>query len=386
MDLYVKKTRWKLFLLLLGTVIAIISILYSNFITERLAQEERKKVELWAEAMKRLTSEETGSEGIEFIFKVIENNETIPVIVTNENGEVVFFRNIDSTIVSDSVKLKKELMEMLSNQRPIEIIVTDTIKQYVFYKESILLQQLKIFPFIQLFLIIIFIGLSYYAFSTTRRAEQNMVWVGMSKETAHQLGTPIFSLRGWIELLKTEENVSIEVVKEIEKDVDKLELIAKRFSKVGSAPELKKENVVEIVKNTFDYFKLRTSKKIKFDILTDKDEIFAYVNEVLFSWVLENIVKNSIDAMPEGGVIKAIVFDSKNKIIIDIEDTGKGIPKNKQKSIFKPGFSSKKRGWGLGLSLSKRIVENYHKGKIFVKYSEISKGTVMRIILKKPSV
>ncbi len=381
MDLYVRKTRWKLFLLILGAVIAVISILYSNYITEKLALEEKKKVELWAEAMKRLTSEDAESQDIEFIFKVIENNETIPVIVTDEEGKMVFYRNIDSSIVEDSVKLRKEILEMAESHEPIEILVTSDIKQYVFYKDSILLQQLKIFPFIQLFLIVVFIGLSYYAFSTTRRAEQNLVWVGMSKETAHQLGTPIFSLRGWIELLKAEENINPEIINELEKDVDKLELIAERFSKVGSAPELKKTDVVSIINKTFEYLQPRTSKKIKFELLSEKDKIYAELNEMLFSWVLENVMKNSIDAMPGGGEIKVTVFEHKGNVVIDIKDTGHGIPKNKHKAVFKPGFSSKKRGWGLGLSLSKRIIEEYHKGKIFVKYSEPGKGTVMRIVL-----
>jgi signal transduction histidine kinase len=381
MDLYVRKNRRKLFLLIMGAIIAVISILYSNYITERLAQEEKKKVELWAEAMKRLTSENAESQDIEFIFKVIENYETIPVIVTDEEGKMVFYRNVDSSIVADSVKLKKEIMEMEASHEPIEILVTSDIKQYVFYKDSILLQQLKIFPFIQLFLIVVFIGLSYYAFSTTRRAEQNLVWVGMSKETAHQLGTPIFSLKGWVELLKTDENVNPEIAKELEKDVNKLELIAERFSKVGSAPELRKKDVVRIINKTIDYLRPRTSKKIKFELLVEKDRIDANVNEMLFSWVLENIMKNSIDAMPNGGEIKITVFNHKGKVVIDVKDTGIGIPKNKHKAVFKPGFSSKKRGWGLGLSLSKRIIEEYHKGKIFVKSSEPGKGTVIRIIL-----
>ncbi len=381
MDLYVRKTRWKLFLLIMGAIIAVISILYSNYITGKLALEEKKKVELWAEAMKRLTSEEAQSQDIEFIFKVIENNETIPVIVTDEEGKMVFYRNIDSSIVEDSVKLREEILEMAESHEPIEIQVTSDIKQYVFYKESILLQQLKIFPFIQLFLIVVFIGLSYYAFSTTRRAEQNLVWVGMSKETAHQLGTPIFSLRGWVELLRMEDNINPEIIREMEKDVDKLELIAERFSKVGSAPELKKTDVIGIVRKTFEYLQPRTSKKIKFELLSEKDKIYAHLNEMLFSWVLENVMKNSIDAMPGGGEIKVTVFEHKGNVVIDIKDTGHGIPKNKHKAVFKPGVSSKKRGWGLGLSLSKRIIEEYHKGKIFVKYSEPGKGTVIRIVL-----
>ena len=382
MDVYITKTRWKLFLLLLGSIIAIISIVYSNYIAEKLADEERKKVELWAEAMKRLTASNPSGEDIDFIFKVIENNETIPVIVVDEKGKVIFFRNVDSTIVNDKPKLNKELKEMAESHQPIEIQVTEEIKQYVLFKDSILLQQLRIFPYVQLLLILVFIGLSYYAFSTTRRAEQNRVWVGLSKETAHQLGTPIFSLRGWVDLLKTEPDIDQYVVSELEKDVYRLQLIAERFSKVGSLPELKPLNMVEVVSRSVDYMKPRAAKNVDIEIKSSSDKIFAPANETLFSWVLENLLKNSIDAMTSSGKITIFVTKHKDKIFIDVSDTGKGIPKNKHKTIFKPGYSTKARGWGLGLSLAKRIIEEYHNGKIFVKESEPGKGTTIRIVLK----
>ncbi len=383
MDLYVKKNRWKLFLLLLGAIIGIISILYSNYITSRLADEEKKKVELWAEAMKRLTSSNDEQHDIDFVFKVIENNTTIPVVVVDTANNLIFYRNIDSVIVTNKNKLKKELEEMASVHDPIEINVTQDIKQYVYYKNSVLLQQLKIFPYLQLFLIIVFIGLSYYAFSTTRRAEQNQVWVGLSKETAHQLGTPISSLSGWVELLKMDENIDKHVISELDKDVKRLELIANRFSKVGSKPSLKPINIVDIISNTIDYLKPRVSVKVNFNLDIPKNEILIPVNEVLFSWVLENIIKNSIDAMPNGGEISIKIKEDENNVVIDIKDTGTGIPKKQQKSIFKPGYTTKTRGWGLGLSLAKRIIEIYHQGKIFVKSSIPGQGTIMRIMLRK---
>jgi signal transduction histidine kinase len=382
MDIYIKKTRWKLLLLLVGAGIVIVSILYSNYIAEKLAYEEQKKVELWAEAMKRLTSSNPNEEDIDFIFKVIENNETIPVIVVDKKGKVVFFRNVDSTIVNNKSKLDKELEEMASSHQPIEIQVTEEIKQYVLFKDSILLQQLRIFPYVQLFLIIVFIALSYYAFSTTRRAEQNRVWVGLSKETAHQLGTPIFSLRGWVDLLKTEPNIDQYVISELEKDVYRLQLIADRFSKVGSLPELKPLNIVEVVSRSVDYMKPRAAKNVDIEINASSDKIIAPANETLFSWVLENLLKNSIDAISSTGKIVINISQNKNKIYIDVVDNGKGIPKNKHKTIFKPGYSTKSRGWGLGLSLAKRIIEEYHRGKIFVKESEPGKGTTIRIVLK----
>lgn len=371
-------------MLILGLLIAAASLFYTNRLAKKLGDEEKKKVELWGEAMKVLTEATNPDADINFVFKVIENNETIPVIVTNDSGEVVFTRNIDSTKVNDKEFISRELLEMKDQHDPIEIKVTDTVKQFVFYKDSILLQKLKWFPFVQLILVLLFIGLAYYAFSYTRKAEQNQVWIGLSKETAHQLGTPISSLNAWLELLKAELGKPSTNLDELQKDVERLELIADRFSKIGSVPELKYVNFYNLINESISYLQKRVSERITFyvDFKADKN-LKVPVSPTLISWVFENIMKNAADAIAGQGIIRIVVSDSTQIIYVDFEDNGKGMPKAYHKTIFKPGFTTKKRGWGLGLSLSKRIVEVYHRGKIFVKVSDINKGTTIRVVLKK---
>ncbi len=254
---------------------------------------------------------------------------------------------------------------------------------YVYFRESTLLRNLHIYPFIQLFVIVIFIIIAYFAFAASQRAEQNQVWVGMSKETAHQLGTPISSLMAWIELLRL-QNVDENLVKEFEKDTQRLEKITERFSKIGAKPELLLTNVAEVLSSTVAYLKTRSSSKIKFETsFAETDVIEVPLNAALFSWVIENLCKNAIDAIDNHGTISILLKEKDNQVYIDITDTGKGIHKSQFKTIFQPGFSTKRRGWGLGLSLAKRIIENYHSGKIFIKWSEIGKGTTFRIILNK---
>ncbi len=384
MNIYSRKVKWKISLLILGLLIAVASLLYTNRLAKKLGEEEKKKVELWSEAMKVLTEATNPDADINFVFKVIENNETIPVIVTNDSGEVVFTRNIDSTKVDDKEFITRELLEMKKQHDPIEIKVTDTVKQFVFYKDSILLQKLKWFPFIQLILVLLFIGLAYYAFSYTRKAEQNQVWIGLSKETAHQLGTPISSLNAWLELLKVEMGKPSTNLDELQKDIERLELIADRFSKIGSVPELKYVNFNNLINESISYLQKRISEHITFfvDFKPDKS-LEIPVSPTLISWVFENIIKNAADAIAGQGIIRIIVSDNTQIIYVDFEDNGKGVPKAYHKTIFKPGFTTKKRGWGLGLSLSKRIVEVYHHGKIFVKASDMNKGTTIRVVLKK---
>ncbi len=384
MNIYLRKVRWKISLLILGLLIAGASLYYTNRLAKKLGDEEKKKVELWAEAMKVLTESTNPEADINFVFKVIENNETIPVIVTNDSGEVVFTRNIDSTKVDNKEFIHRELLEMKDQHEPIILKVTDKVKQFVFYKDSILLQKLKWFPFIQLVLVVMFLGLAYYAFSYTRKAEQNQVWIGLSKETAHQLGTPISSLNAWLELLRAEMEKPSENLAELQKDVERLELIADRFSKIGSIPELININFYDLIHKSISYLQKRVSERITFFVDFNADKSLEIpVSPTLISWVFENIMKNAADAIAGQGIIRITVSDSTQIIYIDFEDNGKGMPKSVHKAIFKPGFTTKRRGWGLGLSLSKRIVEVYHHGKIFVKVSDVNKGTTFRVVLKK---
>ncbi len=382
MNIYSNKKKWKLLLFIVAVIIGLISIYYTTTLVNKLSHEERKKVELWAEGMKQLADVTDLNQNVGFVFKVIENNETVPVIVTDTTGKILFFRNLDSLRVSDDKYMKKELAVMKEENKPIIINVTDEITQYVYYENSLLLKKLFYYPFIQIGVIFLFILVSYLAFSASRKAEQNQVWVGLSKETAHQLGTPTSSLLAWVELLKTNPE-SNEIAKEVEKDVKRLELITERFSKIGSMPVLESSNIVDTVNYALDYIERRISKKIIVKKDFSQNEIYAKINEPLFEWVLENLCKNAVDAMESEGVLTINVVDNNQFVYVDVKDTGKGIPKTKFKTVFSPGFTTKKRGWGLGLSLTKRIIEEYHNGKIFVKRSELSKGTTFRIVLGK---
>jgi len=381
LNIYSKKQVYKYLLLIVAILIGILSLLYTNRLINKLSIEERKKVELWAEGMKRLTETDNPNQDYNFIFKVIENNETIPVIVVDSTDEIIFYRNLDSLKAKNPEYLKSILSEMKKDKEPIKIKISENYYQTIYYEDSVLLKQLFYYPFIELFVIFLFIFVAYLAFSSTRKAEQNQVWVGMSKETAHQLGTPISSLLAMIELLKL-KNTEPQLIDEINKDVKRLEKITERFSKIGATPKLENNNITETLTNSINYIKTRSSKKIKF-VFDKTDEIIIPHNIPLFEWVIENLCKNSIDAMNGEGEIKITVTDNYQHIYIDICDTGKGVPKSKFKAVFNPGYTTKKRGWGLGLSLTKRIIENYHKGKIFIKSSEINKGTCFRIVLKK---
>jgi len=382
LNIYSNKKKWKFILFLVAVVIGLISIYYTTTLVNKLSHEERKKVELWAEGMKQLADVTDLNQNVGFIFEVIENNETVPVIVTDSTGNILFFRNLDSLKVSDEKYMKKELAIMKKENKPIMIKVTDDITQFVYYENSLLLKKLFYYPFIQIGVIFLFILVSYLAFSASRKAEQNQVWVGLSKETAHQLGTPTSSLLAWVELLKTNKD-SHDIANEVEKDVKRLELITERFSKIGSMPVLESSNIVETVNYALEYIEKRISKKIIVEKEFSQEEIFARINAPLFEWVLENLCKNAVDAMESEGTLTINVVDNNQFIYVDVKDTGRGIPKIKFKTVFSPGFTTKKRGWGLGLSLTKRIIEEYHKGKIFIKRSELNKGTTFRIVLNK---
>ena len=501
MDIYLRKKRWKWFLFAAALIIVAASIYYTSILVEEIRKDERKNVEIWADAIHRkadlvnftnklfeqIKVEErhragtlaeaqrriitaTSSEDLDFFLGIIAENTSIPVVQTDEEGNIVSARNVlfnidtvkkfegaikqefsvyppiivryfqnrkiylyykDSHIFSDiktvlddlirsffsevvinsasvpvivtdstrhkiievgnipmkkphdSATIYRTLKSMAANTTPIKVNLAETGTRYIFYEDSVLLTQLKYYPVVQFFVIGLFLLTAYLMFSYARRSEQNQVWVGMAKETAHQLGTPLSSMIAWVELLKL-KGLDDETVSEIEKDVMRLETITDRFSKIGSAARLEKTNITKVIYNTIDYMRSRISPRVEFEISPGSStEIIAPINLHLFEWVIENLCKNAVDAMDGKGRLFIELTEDVDHIHIDITDTGKGIPKGRFKTIFHPGFTSKSRGWGLGLTLSKRIIENYHAGKIFVKTSVLNKGTTFRIILKK---
>lgn len=384
MRVYEQKLRWKRLLFLVAIGIGALSLWYTNKLVNKLASEEEKKVLLWANATKQLINANENTD-INFLLDIIKDNTTIPVILVDNDSNIIANRNLDSTKVDDPKYLKKQLGVMKEEHEPIKILYDEANKKYnyLYYRNSLILTQLKQYPYYQLSVIALFVLVAYLAFSYSRKSEQNQVWVGMSKETAHQLGTPISSLNGWINLLRdTDEAGKEEILQEFEKDVKRLELITERFSKIGSAPILQAENITQVMNRAIDYLKNRTSSQVAYSIHANDPDALAMVNVPLFDWVVENICKNAIDAMSGSGSITVNISTEADKVYIDIQDTGKGIPPSKRKTVFKPGYTTKKRGWGLGLSLAKRIIEDYHNGKVFVKDSIVDKGTTFRIVLK----
>jgi len=382
-NIYRRKQVWKTILMVFALGIGVASLLYTNKLVNKLSNEEKKKVALWAEASQRLANPSDPNGDFSFEFKIVQNNTTIPVILADDKDNVINHRNLDSLQEDKPDYLKEQLKIMRSQNNRIEITLTNGKKNYIYYKDSILLTALRYYPFFQLGVITLFLLVSYLAFSASRKAEQNQVWIGMAKETAHQLGTPLSSLMAWLELMKL-KGMDKSMTDELEKDVHRLSTITERFSKVGAAPVLVKENLNEVVQRIQSYIKSRSSDKVSFYTSSpQKEAIYADINAPLFEWVLENLMKNAIDAMNGSGSLTIALHDAQQYIYVDVTDTGKGIPKGKFKTIFKPGYTTKNRGWGLGLSLAKRIIEEYHSGEIFVKSSDINKGTTFRIVLKK---
>ncbi len=369
---------------MVGAFIAATSLFYTNWLVEKVSVEERKSVALWAEATKRLAqSDNSSSNDMDFLLNIIEVNTNIPLILTDSLNAIIIYNNIDFAEKREEQILQSELVKMMDEHEPIEIVVSGSETQYLYYRDSKILQNLKYFPMAQFGVIALFMLVSYLAFSSSRKAEQNQVWVGMSKETAHQLGTPISSLMAWVEILKMQE-VKPELIREFENDINRLEKITERFSKIGSSPELITDDLKPVIRSTISYLQSRTSKRIKFEVEMDEAKFYAVPhNAALLSWVIENLCKNAVDAIENEGEISIRLLESGNQFILDVSDTGKGIPKSQFKTIFDPGYTTKKRGWGLGLSLAKRIIENYHKGRIFIRHSEIGKGTTFRIIFHK---
>jgi hypothetical protein len=382
MNIYSQKQIWKSLLLVFAIIIGFGSLWYTNILVKRLSEEERKKVELWAEATRQLGQTSTSGQDINFLVRIIQNNETVPVILTDTHDTIISYRNLDTSKINNPGYLERQLEIMKDEHNPIQIDLGKDRKNYIYYKDSIILTQLSYYPYVQLTVILLFVLIAYYAFSVSRKAEQNQVWVGLSKETAHQLGTPTSSLMAWVEMLKM-KNVDQDIISELERDTLRLEKITARFSKIGSKPALKSMDIVPIIKGTKNYLDKRFSERVKISLNIPKKTIVLPVNPDLFEWVVENVCKNAYDAIEGKGIIDIKVMINRTKVYIDICDTGKGIPKSKQKTIFKPGYTTKKAGWGLGLSLSKRIIEHYHCGRIYVLHSEIEEGTTVRIALKK---
>lgn len=363
----------------------IVSLILWNTYTffQRFKQEERIKMEILAEAQKELSTADLNS-NIALPDKIITTNNSIPMILVDEKDEIIYANNLDSIKSLNPEYLRKQLAIMKKENKPIEISYDGNNKQYIYYRDSDLLKKLTYYPLALILILVLFLSVIYLFYSSNKAAETNKLWTGMAKETAHQIGTPLSSLLGWIAILKAEK-VDETYIDAIEKDVHRLNIIANRFSKIGSIPELQKKDLVLITKQAFDYLKFRSSTQISFSFITSDKEIQTLINEELFGWVIENIIKNAIDAMLGKGEVSLKIKSSDKKVRILIADSGKGMPKKLFKQIFKPGFTTKKRGWGLGLSLSKRIVEDYHKGKIFVQKSEIGKGTTFEIVLNKIS-
>lgn len=393
MDIYKQKSRWKIFLLIGGIIILIISMLYTSYLADELKEGERSKMELYVKAVQSLndniSDEEMSSMDITLQTDVISANNSIPIIWVDEMGNVLEAKNFPESRLEDMEYLNKELLGMVkSGIEPIEIRTSEFV-QYIYYKHSIALTLLTYFPFFQIGLLGSFILIGYLGFSYARKAEQNRVWVGLAKETAHQLGTPISAIMGWVEYLDTtipeEDAENRNIIGELRNDIQRLELVADRFSKIGSSPDLTSLNIYEELDNCREYMEKRSPKNVVFNFPqpAKNTPIMVNINRHLFNWVIENLMRNALDAMDGRGEISAKIHLEGEFVMIDISDTGKGIAPSSFKRVFEPGYSTKTRGWGLGLSLSKRIIENYHEGRIFVKSSALNGGTTFCIRLKK---
>lgn len=382
---YQVKSLLKFMLLIVALSIVAVSLLYTDNLAKQLKEEERAKVALWAEATRLIaTMEEDDDFDVTYALSVIKANNTIPVIVTLQDGTVIASRNIDSSQESDPSYINQTIKQMKESNDPIIAGLYENQNIVIYYENSILFTKLKLYPYVQLVIIAVFLLVSYYAFSYSKRSEQNQVWVGMSKETAHQLGTPISSLMAWMDVIEAQDGqMNEEVRQEIQNDIKRLELITERFSKIGSEPVLSPVKLTEVVDETVGYLSKRLSSKISFDVVDQTVDSTVHLNVPLFAWVLENLTKNAADAMSGEGAMRYEISETDRNVFLEVSDTGKGIPSGRFKTIFEPGFTTKKRGWGLGLSLVKRIVENYHNGTIHVKESNPGVKTTFRITLKK---
>ena len=394
MNPYEKKRRWKFFLLVFAIVIGTASVFYSDFFVKKMEREEQLQFQLYVKVTEQSLAMYDDDRYTSLI-DLIRTNNKLPVIMIDSGGTIIAYQGLDSTKTNYEVEKQpnktydpgyfaRELRKMKEQHPPTPIIGLDGSRWYIYYKDSATLTQLRYFPYIQLGVIALFLLTAYVAFSSARKAEQDQVWVGMAKETAHQLGTPISSLMAWVELIKSRFDAEDDpLIAEMENDIKRLEVITDRFSKIGSKPIVEDHVVYTVIYNFVEYFKLRTSDKIIFKITGD-EQVRALLNVPLFDWVIENLLKNAANAIENEGNITIDIIENlaKEEVFIDVTDTGKGIARSKFDAVFQPGYTTRKRGWGLGLSLTKRIIENYHSGQIFVKDSELGKGTTFRIILK----
>lgn len=375
---------WKFVLVSTAVIIIVGTIWYVSSIAGKLEEEETKKVATWVAANRELL-QASNEANLNLAVEIITNNTSIPVIITNENGHIIDSRNLDTTRLSRNPQYMEEELATFKNQHPpfiMEIDAKNNLYNYIYYGDSLILKQVRYYPYIQLIVVALFISIVLVALSTSNRAVQNLLWVGMAKETAHQLGTPLSSIEAWIEILKDNEANEL-VATELRKDVDRLKLISERFSKIGSVPQLEERDVVSQVEAMVTYIRKRAPQKVMLTMHCQEHEIPSMISPQLFDWVIENLLKNALDAMEGKGTIDIYIENHPANIVIDITDSGKGIPKANFEKVFKPGFSTKKRGWGLGLSLAKRIIEEYHKGRLTVRSSELNKGTTFRILLRK---
>ncbi|MGN0230306.1 MAG: sensor histidine kinase [Muribaculaceae bacterium] len=400
-SIYDARRIWKVAIFIVALLLVVSFLAISNKLVKDLAQQERERMEIWADATKQLASSTTGEEGmpesqINFLLSIIERNHTIPVLLTDAGDEILLHRNfrlpepIDSaspwvTSEANMQYLRGKLQRMKRSENIIPIIIDKNTTQYLYYEDSTVLHRLAYFPYIELVVMLIFIAVVYFALVSVKKAEQNKVWVGLSKETAHQLGTPISSLMAWTQMLDT-LGVDADIVRDMDKDVHRLSVIADRFSKIGSKPEMELAFVNESVISSLEYMRTRISKRVMLTINTsDESNSGVMLCQSLFEWVMENLTKNAVDAMQGEGSLTITVTDGGEMAVIDVKDSGKGIPRKNFKTVFNPGYTTKKRGWGLGLTLVKRIIEEYHGGKIYVKESELGHGTTFRIELPKVS-
>ncbi len=384
MSLFSSNNYWKFVLMVLGAAILAATIIYSNFLAEKLKKNEEKNIILYTEAIKgliKLNDQETYDENYWEFINTVKDSFPLPVIYEDENGELEGLNFKKENLNNQEFLIKKRDEFLASGEVPIS---GKGYAKYIYCFNSPLLTYIKLFPVVQGLLVGLYIALGYFIFNSSRKAEQNRVWAGMAKETAHQLGTPISAILGWVEYLKdnyADQPDQLDVLNELTKDVDRLELVADRFSKIGSEPVLKPADIFIELYEVKEYLQRRASRKIVFNFKAPDAEIFAMINKHLFAWVIENLIRNSLDAMDGKGTISCKVFKQNNYVCIELSDTGHGIPSHKFKSVFRPGYSTKKRGWGLGLSLAKRIIEEYHKGKIYVKSSKPNEETIFAIIL-----
>ena len=376
--------NWRTVLALVAIFIVTGTIFYSQYLARKIADDERKKVEQWVEAAKSLL--DPNITDVRLPSKIIADNKDIPIIETNEKDSIINYFNLDSArVVNEESYLPDQLEKLKSTNNPIiyiDPVDSSHVNRY-YYGHTSLLNEVRYYPLIQLFIVGLFIIVTLMALRSSYRSVQNQVWAGMAKETAHQLGTPVSSLEGWVEMMK-EKPENEKIVHELEKDVNRLRLVSDRFGKIGSTPQLEEVDIVQQISSMVGYIRKRAPGKIRFTINTNgADKVIARISTPLFDWVIENLLKNALDAMEGKGAILIDIQDSKTDVTIDVTDTGKGIAKQNISRVFKPGFTTKKRGWGLGLSLSMRIIKKYHKGELYVKQSELGKGTTFRIILKK---